>query len=203
MFENLSTEAVVLMAEKVGNRIARRYPGIDPEDITAEALTELYRTKDQIRSPTQQNVYKILERWAIRYAATERYEYVVNTSQYIYTPHEVRALLKHAYFMEEMWDVPRAEDDSLCAEIEGDVVVVSLLDIEEALRRATPAAKETINRAFSAGEQVPRKTLDRAIDQITRHLNKHVNRSSFGHEGPGARRALTNANAQYITRNQW
>lgn len=203
MFENLTTEEVIQMASKVGRRVARRFPGVEADDIASAALTELVRTKDQIKEPTEGNVYKILEKFGIRYADKERYDYIVNSSQYVYTPREVRALLKEAYFVEEMWNTPSGRDDRLSATIEQDVVVVSLLDVEEALGQTSGRYRDVVTRAFYMGEEVDSKELTRAVDDVTKHLNRHINRSKYGHEGPGARRAITNAHSQYLTRNQW
>jgi DNA-directed RNA polymerase specialized sigma24 family protein len=204
MFENLSTEKVMKMATRVGRQIAHGYSGIDAEDITGAILVHIAEKAPKMKSDDEDYVYRAMRMAGLRYAARERYAYIINSSQYIYTPSEVRALLKEAYFVEEMWQAPVGFDDRLSATVSRETVMVSLLDIQSAMDKLPPRHRDVIESTYGLNEEPANKMqVTRAIEDLTRHLNRHVNLPRSEHEGPGSRTSLSNAQAQYLTRNQW
>lgn len=202
MFPRVSTEKVLKMARRVGRRVAAEYPGIDPEDISSEAVTRLAGKAHRLKDPSPDYVYRVLERDAVKYASEVRYDYVINTSQYIYTPREVRALLAHAYFNPECWDVPHGRDDRLSAEIDARSLGISLMDLKEAMGRIRPEHQQVLETRFGLGEDVHRQRVQRAVEALTRAVNRLAAKRgrARGHEGPGARKAMLNDTAQYVTR---
>src|SRR5689334_22674890 len=111
MFPSTTTDEVLEIAATVGRRTAREIPGLEAEDITAEAVTRLVAKADKLGDPEPGYIYRVLERDAHQYASKERYDYLIGTSEYLYRPREVTALLKEAYWDPTMWDVPSAKDD--------------------------------------------------------------------------------------------
>ena len=202
MFPKVSAEKVQELARKVGRRVAAEYPGVDAEDIASEAVTRLMAKAHRIEDPTAGYVYRVLERDARAYAASVRYDYIVSTSQYVYTPREIKALLAEVYYNPGCWDVPSAHDDLLSGEIDIRTVGVSLMDIRAAMEQISPEHREALDRRFGAGEDVHRQRVTRAVEALTRVINRHAARVSSGrnHEGPGSRKAMSNSEAQYVTR---
>jgi hypothetical protein len=204
LFETLSDERVMEMATRVGQQLARGYAGIDPEDITGAILVHVAEKAPRMKSEDEDYVYRAMRMAGIQYAAKERYDYIINSSQYVYTPSEVRALLKEAYYVEDMWTTPSAHDDRLSATVSKETVVVSLLDIKTAMDLVSAAHRDVLENVFGRKEEpVNKMQVTRAVDDLTRQLNRHVNRPISDHEGPGASRVINNAHAQYVTRIQW
>lgn len=202
MFPNLTTDDVMELARKVGVRVARDFPGTEADDITAAALTELAAKAKSLRTDDPGYIYKVLEGDAIQYATKERYDYMLLTAQYIYTPREVRALLTEAFFDPTMWDTPSAKDDRLSAAVSGRTIVASLLDIKDALAKVPARHREAILTYFRDGEQTAnRMQVTRAVDSLTRFMNRALNLPIKDGEGPGTRRAMSNAEGQAAATN--
>lgn len=199
MFTHVSTEQLQQMAAKVGREVSRRYPGTEPDDIASEALARVYSRLDRLMDKEPGYLYKALRKGAIAYAAEQRYRYVVGTSQYIYTPAEVRVLLEHCYYDPAAWSVPTGRDDWLSAEIDGQSIGVALMDMRAAMERIKPEHQRTLEKAFNDGENIHHEKVSRAVEALVRALNRHINRRG-DREGPGARKAMSNAQAQYRTR---
>jgi hypothetical protein len=205
VFEILDPDKVLEKAKRIGWQISKNYPGVEAEDITGEILEHLVSVAGRLTSTEDDYLDRVMRRAGASYAAKERYEYIVRTSQYVYTPREVRALLRDAYYIPEMWKVPTAKDEHLSAAVSGDTVIVSLLDVEIALTKVTARQREVIHRAFYFRNELSdaeRKQLQRAIDAVTKQLNLHINRDDDS-DVPGSRKVITNANARYVTENQW
>jgi hypothetical protein len=199
MFPNLTTDEVMELAAKVGKRVAREYPGIEADDIASEALRQLVDKAESLNCDDEPYIYKVLYNDGVRYAAKERYDYMISTSKYVYQPKEVRALLEEAYWVPSMWDVPSAKDDWMTATVSGATVGVSLIDIQEAWKNLKPDHADTLLRKFRDDLEVAdRKSVTRAVDALTRFMNYRANRPT-DHEGPGAREAMSNAAAQFVT----
>lgn len=201
MFEHVTAEEVVQMANRAGRRVAREYPGIEAEDIAEEALTRLYERAERLRSATADHLYSVLEGEGVKYAAKERYDFILYSSQYVYTPKEVRAILEHAYYDPTARDVPTEKDDWLSADIGKGTVGVSLMDIDVAMDRIKPRERKLLKRRFYLGEEITdTKAVTRAVDSLTRVVNRLVYQKGFSDDGPGSRRAMSNGKSQYVTR---
>ena len=196
---DLDIGVVVGLANLVGARVAREYPGITAEDITQEAITALYEKSDRLTNFEQDYLYTVMYEAGNTYAARERYDYLVNTASYLYTPKEVKAVLEEAYFDPSFWEVPTHKDDYLAAGISGQTDVVCLSDMQNGFDRLSGHHTDTLVRKYRDGGEVHRETLARAVDALTRAMNVHVNRTEDT-EGPGVRKALSNAQAQHQTR---
>jgi hypothetical protein len=201
LFDNLSSQQVMELANKVGHKIAREYPGIDADDIASEALSRLATKAPKLDNPSAGYVYRVLERDAGAYAAKVRYERVISTSQYVYTPREIRALLAEVYYDPTCWDVPQAKDDRLSAEINGRTIGIALMDIKAALERIKPEYAQTIENRYGHGDEtIHRQKVARAVDSLTMAVNRIAAKTGRADNRPGARTAMSNGRAQYVTR---
>lgn len=201
MFENVTTEQVMDLATKVGRSVARDYPGVDAEDIASEALTRLMTDGIKESDPTPDYVFAVLNRHGRAYAAKERYDFIIGTAQYVYTPREIRALMETCYFDPNAWTAPTGKEDYLSAEIGGNSIVCSLIDIKTAMGNIKPAYKRVIERRFYEGDDsMHRKDVTRAIDALTRSVNRIVSRHGYAAEGLGSREVMSNDRAVNVTR---
>lgn len=187
------------LATQVGRRVASDYPGVDAEDIASEAYVRLLEKAPKMDDPSAGYIFRVLERDAGAYAAKVRYDYVVSTSQYVYTPAEVKAILSEVYFDPSAWDVPTGKDDRLSAEISGRSLGVSLMDMREAMNRVKPEYRKTLEDKFFREEDVHHQKVSRAVDAITRSLNRIAAKTGKGDNCPGARTAMPNDTARYVT----
>ncbi|TDB90931.1 hypothetical protein E1264_03755 [Actinomadura sp. KC216] len=194
MFEQVTLEQLMELASRAGKEVARKYPGVEAEDIASEALSSLMEKLDRVAEMAPGYLYEVLRRGGLTYAAAQRYQYIVESSQYVYTPKEVRALLEHCYYDPAAWDVPTGEDDWLSAEIDGQSIGVALIDIKVAMKAISPAHRNALECRFYKGDtSVERKLISRAIDSLVRALNRKINGFEGDFEG---RRSMSNGEAQ-------
>ena len=200
MFDNATTDELIQMADQVARKVAQEYPGIEAEDIASEALTRLYESAERLCHANKDHLYKVLEGEGVSYAAKERYDYILFSSQYVYTPREIKAILKHVYYDESARDVPTQRDDWLSADIGPGVVGISIFDVDEAMDRIKPEHRKLLERRYRDGEDIKdRKAVARAIDHLTRAINRRMYRKGYSEEGPGSRKAVSNREARHVT----
>lgn len=188
MIVEAQAHLLMQVAAEVGNRFAQDYPYLDAEDITQEIITqalEEWRTiavkiKDAVNhGRTEREVlYFLLSQRAARFCRREGYAYMVRTARTLYTPKEVRALLK-VYFDPDTWQVPDKDKD-FGVVVEGQSIWVNLSDLKEALLSLPPKTYEVILSAFGPEELYPNrphyKAISRAVERVTQELNKHLNK---------------------------
>ena len=199
MFRHVTDEEVVDLANQVGRKMAREYPGVDPSDIASEALVRLAGKADKLFEKSKGYIYRVLERDAGAYAAAVRYDYVVSTSQYVYTPREIKALLSEVYFDPTAWDVPKGHDDRLSAEIDGRSIGIALMDMREAMDRIKPEYKKALEDKFFHEKDLHRQKVATAVEALTRSVNRIAVKTGYGDNCPGARKVMSNAKARYVT----
>ncbi|WP_132120312.1 hypothetical protein [Actinocrispum wychmicini] len=122
-------------------------------------------------------------------AAHYRTEYELFSGHYRYGPGEVRGLLHRG----ALHDDPRDSFDAGTAD----------------LRAAWPALNKRYQAALTArflngqepGDGAERMRITRAIDTLTELMNRNVrSQAAPGHDGPGARQAMSNGRAAWVTR---
>jgi hypothetical protein len=167
-------EWVSEIVKRAAATVARKWPGIDRDDIGQEiwvkilpAWSKLVRDDDY--------VFKVACRAGNGYAADERYYYTHMSAEWVYTPAEVRGLFREAFFDPGAWEQMPTEETSNTLRAGG--VVVSLWDLREVWGELSDAQRHAIEHAYrDAGDgegldPAARKTLQRAIDTATRALN--------------------------------
>lgn len=202
----LEFEELTELADKVAKSKAREYPGIEAEDIRQEILVRVLESPDSLTGFGGGALRRTFEAVATRYCATERYRYTFHSGQYVYTPDEVRALFEEAFYDPGAWEHPPVKE-SYELSITSGGVVVALWDLREAFGALKPAEKEVIEARYRNGftlTETERKRCNRAIDSATRILNRRITeKSTAPHNGPGARRAISNAEAVARTKESY
>ncbi|WP_343955640.1 hypothetical protein [Nonomuraea longicatena] len=210
------TELVRETAESVGQKVARDWPFLDAEDITQHVLLEACTRAYDYNAMEPDELWSFLTRKAVAYCARERNDYVYRTARYLYTPEEVRVLLAIAVeSVGVVFDAP-TEDGYVAAPDRGNICV-SLWDLSQALdgipdrwrrilmRRAECEGYDAEQRRKATAygwkplSESEQRTARRATERLAEVLNRVVNRAPGDHDGPGARKAISNARAQAIT----
>lgn len=202
VFTEHSDVELTALARAVGRRVARKWPGSDPEDLAQEGLLRLYEKADMLAGKDTKYFYRVMERAAMSYASKQRYMELVETSQYVYTPGEVRAMLEGPYFDAEAWDVPQQKDDPARDWIEAGTEGVSLMDMRTAFDRLSHSDQQVLNTRYftnggKVGDETEQKAVQRAVDRLTIRMN--WGKSQESSEGFEGRRSISNETAQNIT----
>jgi DNA-directed RNA polymerase specialized sigma24 family protein len=210
-------QLVMDVAESVGRKTAADWPFMDAEDISQEILLTACTRADEYNALNAGELRVSLTKEAVAYCARERNDYVYRTARYLYAADEVRVLL--AIAVESVgveFDAP-TKDGYVSAPDRGNVCV-SLWDLAGALdaipdayryvllRRAegeaykTPDQRaEAIQRGWKPVGRSEHMTYSRALERVTQVLNRIVNRAPGEHDGPGSRKATSNARALAVT----
>lgn len=204
------------VSEAVGRRFARQYPSQRAEEIagevTAQALAkwEIFQNKlsraHEYERTEREVLAFLLSQRAEEYCGKQHYAYQLeNADAAVYTPREVRALLKEIYYAPHLWTTP-GKDKQHGTAVDTRSVWCNLADLKAALTRVSPKAHDAILAAYGPEDlNLPapdKRRLSEAVAELTRQLNKHLWTAPQDHDGPGARRAMSNAAAINHTRQQ-
>jgi DNA-directed RNA polymerase specialized sigma24 family protein len=159
---------------QVARKIAREYPGIEASDIEQEIYVHMLANKKDLTAEPRTDAYweVVMHRSGSAYAAKERYSYIHYSSEWIYTPTEIRALFQEAFFSGQMWDNMPLKDEGVT--ITAKNAVVSLWDLAAAFDTLSPEDRYVIDARYNQGltlDETERKRLERAIDKVTRKVN--------------------------------
>lgn len=193
---DIDWNAIQDLAKRVGISMARKWPGIDAEDMSQEALTALVGRPELLKDFPEniKLVTAFMGRVAGSYASSERYDFTVRSARYLYTPAEIRGLLTHAYWDQSLREtsVPTGPDDRTSLVV-WENICIALWDLDAALEAINPIDRMRLIRRYRDDEEYPtdaaRKATDRAIDTLTMYVNQRINRSEMEHDGPGSRKA--------------
>jgi hypothetical protein len=178
--------------------VARRWPSvIEADDAEQEIWVRLLENDyyDRVAGLEPAAQTSTLIRIGSQIASGYRDDYEVFSGQVYYATDEVRALLTSG-----LLDRRRDEIDAASE------TLTEWMDLHEgaqSLRDSHPAQAAVIARRFLLGEPVEHsQQVTRAVDALTRHMNQVHRRRSADYEGPGSRRAMSNAAAQHTTRGE-
>lgn len=168
------------IVEPVAKSFSRSYPGTDAEDILQEIW--LHFIKEWKHYEGKEDAYILVgaRKVATTYCKTELYSYQLHSSQYVYTPNDVRALFKEAYFEDSNWEVVPGRDDNRLTVTDSNGVTVALWDLRTAFEALSESDQVWIIRAYCQGEELEKsqqKAVQRAIDRCTEQLNRKVPRA--------------------------
>lgn len=176
---------------------------LDAEDIRQEIVVRLLEDnyaetlRDMEDRPRRKTLFKI----GVQIAAGERVDYEHFSGQYRYSTDEVRERL-------ERGALDSVGEDRL-GTIAGDpAVAFSVEDVD--VRHAFPSLTENHQdaiRYWLSKDRGPltaaeRMTVTRAVDALTHELNRAFRRRAEAHDGPGSRKAMSNARARVANKAQ-
>lgn len=187
-------------SERVAMSFARSYPGTDKADIKSEIDLMLVEKKEIFLAQDNVDSYiKVsMKHCATAFCKRERSAQMFFTDDYLYRPDDVRDLLQEHYEQtEKAWIPEDARTEN------GNDDVVMLVDIAQAVESLPHNYKVILFRKYvldDVEEPKDRQTLSRAVRKVTEVLNTKRKHDMQNHEGPGARKVITNAHAMFNTK---
>ncbi|MEU1881926.1 hypothetical protein ABZ470_31890 [Streptosporangium sp. NPDC020072] len=196
MFDDATLAKLIGFARDVSQFVAREYYTIEAEDIEGFLYEHMCSNSDRYADHIDVDgwIWAVMYAEGVRYARTQIVDFMYHSSQYIYTPQEVRGLLAKAW----------TEDTTFTGVVAIGDETVAVLDLVTAFGKLRHDQQVLINRKI-AGEKLTdseRKAYYRATEYMTRLLNRHFNRRDERVDGIGTRRAISNAHAQAVTGDQ-
>jgi tRNA A-37 threonylcarbamoyl transferase component Bud32 len=179
--------------QRAARTIALEWPNIIAEDEAAQEIALALLVDNYVDTVIDMDVAArrhVLKKIGQHIAANYRTEYERHSGQYHYSSHEVRAILDRGALSEQQTTFNAGTADVR-------VVWDALNDTHQQF---------LINRyVFGAdpGDTNERKRVSRAVDALTALLNRAMRAKAVeGHEGPGARCAVSNTLSVALTRRQ-
>lgn len=187
-------EEILPAIQRAARHIALEWPNVvEEDDIAQDIAVRLLRDSSaaDVRDMDPGMRSRVLFRIAQQIASGEQVDFEHYTGQYRYSTDEVRSYLENGAMD------PNAERTRFDA---------GRLDVCQALAEASPGDREILARRYASRELLPaaeRMLAVRALDRLTLWLNRGFRGRAGEHEGPGSRRAMSNAQAASITANQY
>ena len=186
------------VARAVSRKLARSYPGIDADDIEQAILT---RVAEQEALFKRMNYGKaalgvMFNKYGSKYANDERLSALNFNDQYHYTTAEVRALCGKALYDRDAFLATIEDNPDIVSNF--DEVMARVMDLQNAYRDASDSDRAIIAKRFGGEALTPAeaKAAQRAVDRLSLAINIGRSARRGDHDGPGSRKALTNAQAQ-------
>jgi len=189
----------IYKAQGIAKGITRNYPGIDWEDVAQEMSSLLVEKQSQFSEEHIKDSYvsTALRHVGNNYCQKEYSRKFFSGDSFVYRPDDVREFLQ-AYYDLSLGDM-RAP--SYGESVESDDHLAIYADIAVAVEHSG-VYREVIVNYFCEGweptSDAERQQFSRAIRKVTKLLNDNREKQKKNHNGPGSRKAMTNARAQYI-----
>lgn len=202
---------------RAARQAANAYGGkFDVDDIAQAISLDMMTNPTRYKSIRGSLFMVILKRSGVRYCAEESARYLAFSEQYIYSSEEVKDLLD-LYYRPESWpnglSQPVITEDETLVEFQERLeewnnatkLVIDMMDIEYAIAKVSEAQRRVIVKRYRDKEKLANKYEQNKHAEAIKYLTAHINQRMIsrvignGHEGPGSRRAISNANAQADT----
>ncbi|MFE7113917.1 hypothetical protein ACFU99_00610 [Streptomyces sp. NPDC057654] len=162
---------------KAARRLSRENGYAEFDDIKQYMLLRYCENRARFASYEPGALYAVFRKIGVEHCKNERLHYSYSTAEWIYTPKEVRNVLRHAYYREECREVmPSGKDDLIKVANDPNSIALSIWDIDEAIGSLSEEHQSAIERAY-LHEETPahgsadQRCLNRAIDRLTERLN--------------------------------
>jgi len=163
------------------------------QDIVVRLLEDGYVVDARDLEPASRR--RFLYKVAQQIASGERVDYEFFTGNFRYSAAEVRGHLENDALIDIEYEDLGDESETFSVE---------QVDIRNAFRSLSKDHQAVLFERFVYGnyQGVSWQPITRAIDALTRELNRTYKRAHSKHEGPGSRKAISNSQAQYISSQQ-
>jgi hypothetical protein len=202
---------------RAARQAANAYGGkFDVDDIAQAISLDMMTNPTRYKSIRGSLFMVILKRSGIRYCAEESARYLAFSEQYIYSSEEVKELLD-LFYRPESWPnglaQPVISDEESLEEFQGRLeewnnatkLIIDMMDIEYAISKVSEAQRRVIIKRYRDKEKLANKYESNKHSEAIKYLTSHINQRMIsrvvgnGHEGPGARRVISNASALAVT----
>lgn len=190
------TPELVEEVRRAGHSTARRWAGIiEADDAEQEIWLRLLESNylDKLEEMEPGARAHVLGRIGGQVASGYRDDYESFTGNLSYGTDEVRAMLRSGLLARQRDQLDPSSE-----------TLTEFLDLHEgaqSLRDVSPQFAETIGAVFLLGQEVPnRMQITRAVDALTREMNRVSSRRFVEYSGPGSRQAQSNDQANHTTK---
>lgn len=195
--DSVTTQDLDTAIREVAESIKSQWPDVIGADDAAQEiwvhLLERPGTMDKLLALEKGPQKNVLVRIGHQVASEYRASYEVFSGNYRYGVNEVKSLLGSGVLKSERVEIN-----------------IERMDLEDgltALARKNKRHADLVCSRYAFDETIStsdKDALSRALESLTDLMNRaHRARFADEHDGPGARRVMTNAKAQAITTNQW
>ena len=180
--------------------VIKDFPDVEYDDLFQDVMAYVLQNSN-LRNPDGEHVSTGLYKKATSYAWEYRKQSLYITSQYSYRTSDVKKILETLFDYRE-WTTSFLPDDAKSLSDDDRLVVNS--DIKKAYDSLSDEYKQRIFTRYALkqepGTPNEKRNLNRAIEKLTDYINFY----QWGREveGPGGRRVISNATANYIIGNQ-
>lgn len=205
--------------KKAARQVAADYGGRFEADDIAQAIII-----DMMTNPTRYNkiggslFFEILKRAGKRFCVEESAHFLVFASQHTYSTEEIKKLLPD-YYTTEVWpnglSQPILDDFESVEEFQDELeewnnatqLVIDMMDLEFAIEKISQAQRKVVEKKYRDRQKLESKYERNKHSEAVRFIAYHVNSRAtarikgMNHEGPGARKALSNSRSIAITAN--
>jgi len=180
--------------------VVKDFPDVEYDDLFQDLMTYVLGNRN-LKNPDGPHVSTGLYKKAIQFAWEYRKQSLYITSQYSYRTSDIKKILETLFDYRE-WTTSFIPDDAKSLSEDDRLVVNS--DIKRAFDSLSDEYKQTIYSRYALNilpeSTNGKRNLNRAIATLTDYINFY----QWGRrtDGPGQRRTITNATANYIITNQ-
>ncbi|SHN24275.1 hypothetical protein [Streptomyces yunnanensis] len=214
-------DKLYLAATKAGGIVAKKFPGsVEADDLTQGVMERFIECENAARKLLDsgdvggdRTIFKALLIMANQVASAEVNRHRQFHGNFSYTTDHVRKLLASGLLIKaEDGNMFEAQLNSLTTgrkskkDFVTRVNVDDKIDLERGFTQLTRGQREVIVRRYVDGDtlnNVERRDLTRAVEALTIRMNGSAALNKADHDGPGSRRAITNASARAITGNSY
>ncbi|MFF0745277.1 hypothetical protein ACFYVL_33250 [Streptomyces sp. NPDC004111] len=214
-------DKLYIAATKAGGIVAKKFPGsVEADDLTQGVMERFIECENAARKLLDsgdvggdRTIFKALLIMANQVASAEVNRHRQFHGNFSYTTDHVRKLLASGLLIKaEDGNMFEAQLNALSTgrkskkDFVTRVNVDDKIDLERGFGQLTRGQREVIVRRYVDGDtlnNVERRDLTRAVEALTIRMNGSAALNKADHDGPGSRRAITNASARAITGNSY
>lgn len=185
--------------DKVASFVVKDFPNTSVEDLTQDLWVFILENRS-LKHPDDVGSSYVLTQVAKTAAFKLRTQHLQVSVQYAYRPSDVKKILESVYHP-EMWFSGISYVPADAKSINQDDQLVVNGDVASAVERLPEQYKKAILERYRfsiipESQSAEYRKLNRAITKLTELLNSYKPKKD--HEGPGARKAISNATARHI-----
>lgn len=187
---------------RTARRVSSDFPNVDYDDIYLHLWGYVINQREYVH-PKKPGVAKVVAKEAKKQAWKYRAEHLRQTAQYSYRTDDVREILETTFHYSE-WAEGYVPGDAVSKDAGAAIEVRA--DISWGIELLPPNYQNVIFKRYRDKIDIPadtneRRQLNRAIERLATVLNCYTP-GKLPRQGPGNRRAISNAQARFIIEEQ-
>lgn len=193
---------------KTARSISRSYIKVEEEDVLQEIYIFLWEKEELLLSNQCSDKYvrTCIKNVARNYALRQRDMTLRETDTFYYSFDEVRDMLPSFFSGHEDWNTTTVVEATGESYDSRDSLAM-MCDFALAYDKLNVSHKEILVRKYGMGEELAeakdRQQASRALKKFVISLNTETDKKAKAYQGPGARKAITNAKSQYMNKQGW